>query len=158
MEHLTYHIVIGVGEVVVAAAVQGNSAEAAKGGSGSAVTRIAAVVRLVRHVARHGVDRAVGTDHAHDIVAIGDVEVVLLVHGNRVDLPEPGRGGRTAIAVVVAGRAGDRGDDPVAIDLTYAPVGLICDVKVATGVEGQTGGVVELGLDGGSTIAARTPV
>src|SRR5262249_14270187 len=90
------------------------------------------------------------------VVGIADVDVAGGVQRHPVGVADVGRRGLPAVAVVADGAgAGDGGDDAVGFDCANAVVVPVGDEYLVLGVDGQGGGIVQLGGGGGAAVAAE---
>ena len=162
---LAHALIVGVGDVEVAAAVERNALGQAERGLGGRATiahgiRLGGTNRQVE-IACNGrnVAGGRGSDHADDIVAaIGDVEVSGSVERDAAGLAEHGLCSRAAVANGVGfGATGDvvevarhGGDDAVG-DADHADdvIAAVGDVEIAGAVEGHRCGTAHGGVDAG---------
>jgi hypothetical protein len=87
------------------------------------------------------------------IASVGDIKIVLLIHGDATGCGQGGSDRQTAIAGIVAHPiARDGGNHAVALNTTDALIPRVSNVQISVRSKGHAGGVVQ------QRIARRPPV
>src|SRR5438477_11957960 len=91
------------------------------------------------------------------IKRVRQVEVALSIYSKLADEVELGHHSGNVVAVVALDSVtGDSGNDPRGVNLPNPEIQDVAEVEIAGGIQPQTPGVVQFGLQGWTAIAAIT--